>query len=96
VYGAARFKDDRGLIVQLNEGGESEVRFDRCLIATGAGDCTDLPQFVYIAAAAGTRAAINMIGGDATLDLTAMPTVLFGPPGRHCWLQRGGSAPRRY
>ena len=30
-----------------------------------AGDCTDQPQFVYVAAAAGTRAAINMTGGDA-------------------------------
>ncbi len=27
-----------------------------------AGDCTDQPQFVYVAAAAGTRAAINMTG----------------------------------
>lgn len=32
-----------------------------------AGDCTDQPQFVYVAAAAGTRAAINMVGGDAAL-----------------------------
>lgn len=45
-----------------------------------AGDCTDLPQFVYVAAAAGTRAAINMTGGEATLDLTAMPAVVFTDP----------------
>ncbi len=45
-----------------------------------AGDCTDLPQFVYVAAAAGTRAAINMTGGDAALDLTAMPAVVFTDP----------------
>jgi mercuric reductase len=45
-----------------------------------AGDCTDQPQFVYVAAAAGTRAAINMTGGDATLDLTTMPTVVFTEP----------------
>jgi mercuric reductase len=45
-----------------------------------AGDCTDQPQFVYVAAAAGTRAAINMAGGDATLDLTAMPAVVFTDP----------------
>jgi mercuric reductase len=45
-----------------------------------AGDCTDQPQFVYVAAAAGTRAAINMTGGDAALDLTAMPTVVFTDP----------------
>jgi mercuric reductase len=45
-----------------------------------AGDCTDQPQFVYVAAAGGTRAAVNMTGGDAALDLTAMPTVVFTDP----------------
>lgn len=45
-----------------------------------AGDCTDQSQFVYVAAAAGTRAAINMTGGEAALDLTAMPTVIFTDP----------------
>jgi mercuric reductase len=45
-----------------------------------AGDCTDQPQYVYVAAAAGTRAAINMSGGDAALDLTAMPAVVFTEP----------------
>ncbi len=45
-----------------------------------AGDCTDQPQFVYVAAAAGTRAAINMIGGEAVLDLTTMPSVVFTDP----------------
>ena len=45
-----------------------------------AGDCTDQPQFVYVAAAAGTRAAINMTGGDAGLDLSAMPAVVFTDP----------------
>ncbi len=45
-----------------------------------AGDCTDQPKLVYVAAAAGTRAAINMTGGDATLDLTAMPAVVFTDP----------------
>lgn len=45
-----------------------------------AGDCTDQPQFVYVAAAAGTRAALNMTGGDAALDLTAMPAVVFTDP----------------
>ena len=45
-----------------------------------AGDCTDQPQFVYVAAAAGTRAAINMTGGDAVLELTAMPAVVFTDP----------------
>lgn len=45
-----------------------------------AGDCTNQPQFVYVAAAAGTRAAINMLGGDAALDLSAMPAVVFTDP----------------
>ncbi|WP_431064761.1 mercury(II) reductase [Methylotuvimicrobium sp.] len=45
-----------------------------------AGDCTNQPQFVYVAAAAGTRAAINMTGGDAAIDLSAMPAVMFTEP----------------
>lgn len=49
-----------------------------CIFA--AGDCTDQPQFVYVAAAAGTRAAINMTGGEAELDLSAMPAVVFTDP----------------
>lgn len=45
-----------------------------------AGDCTDQPQFVYVAAAAGSRAAQNMTGGDVTLDLRSMPRVVFTDP----------------
>lgn len=45
-----------------------------------AGDCTAAPHFVYVAAAAGTRAAINMTGGDAVLDLSVMPAVVFTNP----------------
>ncbi len=45
-----------------------------------AGDCTDQPQYVYVAAAAGTRAAVNMTGGNAALDLSAMPAVVFTDP----------------
>lgn len=45
-----------------------------------AGDCTDQPQLVYVAAAAGTRAAINMTGGEAALDLSALPAVVFTDP----------------
>jgi mercuric reductase len=45
-----------------------------------AGDCTSQPQFVYVAAAAGTRAATNMTGGEAALDLSAMPAVVFTDP----------------
>lgn len=45
-----------------------------------AGDCTNLPEHVYVAAAGGTRAAINMTGGEARLDLSAMPAVVFTDP----------------
>jgi len=45
-----------------------------------AGDCTSQPQYVYVAAAAGTRAAINMTGGDVVLDLATMPGVVFTDP----------------
>ena len=45
-----------------------------------AGDCTDQSQFVYVAAAAGSRAALNMTGGEATLDLHSMPAVVFTDP----------------
>src|SRR6266481_1332923 len=36
LHGEARFKDKRSLAVRLAEGGEREVRFDACLVATGA------------------------------------------------------------
>ena len=45
-----------------------------------AGDCTDSPEYVYVAAAAGTRAAVNMTGGDARLDLSVLPAVVFTDP----------------
>lgn len=45
-----------------------------------AGDCTSQPQFVYVAAAAGTRAARNMTGDDAAIDLSVMPAVVFTDP----------------
>lgn len=44
------------------------------------GDCTTQPQYVYVAAAAGTRAAVNMTGGDAVLDLSIVPSVVFTEP----------------
>ena len=66
--------DERGAVV-VNE----HLRTSAPNIYAG-GDCTNQPQFVYVAAAAGTRAAINMMGGEATLDLTAMPAVIFTDP----------------
>jgi len=44
------------------------------------GDCTSQPQFVYVAAAAGTRAARNMTGDDVAIDLSVMPAVVFTTP----------------
>lgn len=45
-----------------------------------AGDCTNQPQYVYVAAAGGTRAAINMTGGDASINFSSMPAVVFTNP----------------
>lgn len=45
-----------------------------------AGDCSSMPQLVYVAAAAGSRAAVNMTGGEAQLDLSTMPAVIFTDP----------------
>jgi len=45
-----------------------------------AGDCTTLPPFVYVAAAASTRAAANMAGEDTALDLSLVPEVVFTDP----------------
>ncbi|NDP42355.1 MAG: mercury(II) reductase [Aromatoleum sp.] len=66
--------DERGAIMV-----DAHLRTSAANIFAG-GDCTSQPQFVYVAAAAGTRAAINMTGGDATLDLTTMPAVIFTDP----------------
>ncbi|GIC78685.1 mercury(II) reductase [Moritella sp. F3] len=45
-----------------------------------AGDCCNMPQYVYVAAAAGSRAGINMTGGNAKLNLSSMPAVIFTDP----------------
>jgi len=45
-----------------------------------AGDCTSQPQFVYVAAAAGTRAARNMMGEDVAINLSVVPKVVFTTP----------------
>ena len=45
-----------------------------------AGDCTSLPQYVYVAAASGKIAARNMADHEAALDLLAMPAVIFTDP----------------
>ncbi len=45
-----------------------------------SGDCTTQPQYVYVAAAAGTKAAINMLGGCSKMDLSVVPGVTFTDP----------------
>ena len=46
-----------------------------------AGDVTGAPQFVYLAAAQGTLAADNAVGGAAReMDYTALPRVTFTTP----------------
>jgi len=49
-----------------------------------AGDCTNQPQYVYVAAAAGTRAARNMTSTTdcckVAIDLSVMPSVVFTHP----------------
>jgi len=51
-----------------------------CKNIYAAGDCSTMPQFVYVAAAAGSRAGANMTGGEAKLDLNTMPAVIFTDP----------------
>jgi len=58
-----------------------------------AGDCTTLPELVYVAAAAGTRAAINLNGGEARLELATMPAVVFTDP-QAAWVGLTESAAR--
>jgi mercuric reductase len=65
----------KGDVIAVNEHMQTSVPH-----IYAAGDCTDQPQFVYVAAAAGSRAALNMTGGDAMLDLRSMPTVIFTDP----------------
>ena len=46
-----------------------------------AGDVTDQPRFVYVAAAAAAAAAENALaGGDERLDFSALPQVVFTSP----------------
>jgi mercuric reductase len=74
LYVAGVRTDDRGTIVV-----DERLRTSAPHIYAG-GDCTTMPEYVYVAAAAGTRAAVNMTGGDACLDLSVVPGVVFTDP----------------
>lgn len=58
---------------------DERLRTNLCHVYA-AGDCTNQPQLVYVAAAAGSCAAINMTGGEARLDLSIVPQVVFTDP----------------
>ena len=70
--------------VRLGKRGEIEV--DDYLQTTkpgiyASGDCTNLPQFVYVAAAAGHLAAENALEGNKRkIDLAVVPRVTFTDP----------------
>jgi mercuric reductase len=69
--------------VRTDAGGAIEVDEHMRTTSEGiyaAGDCTTSPEYVYVAAAGGTRAAINMTGGDSRLDLSVLPAVVFTDP----------------
>ncbi len=67
-------------------GPRGEVKIDRYGRTSNpriyaAGDCADLPQFVYVAAHSGTVAAENALRGPVRpLDLEALPRVTFTDP----------------
>lgn len=72
---AVGVKTEQNSVIIVNERMETSVPG-----VYAAGDCANMPQFVYVAAAAGSRAAINMTGGETKLDLSAMPAVIFTDP----------------
>jgi len=73
--GGVGIRTGTGGVIEVNEHLQTSVPH-----IYAAGDCTDQPQFVYVAAAAGSRAAQNMTGGETTLDLRSMPAVVFTDP----------------
>jgi len=73
--GAIGVKTNKNSEIMVNERMETHIPG-----IYAAGDCSNMPQFVYVAAAAGSRAGINMIGGEAKLDLATMPAVIFTDP----------------
>ncbi len=84
--GRAPNTEDLGLErVGIATDNEGAIRVDDRLATTAtnvfaAGDCTDQPHLVYVAATAGTRAAANLTGGDTRLDLSVLPQVIFTDP----------------
>ena len=73
--------DEIGVITERNGAIQVNNRMETSVTNIyAAGDCSNMPQLVYVAAAAGSRAGTNMTGGNAELDLTTMPAVIFTDP----------------
>ena len=66
--------DDRGFIVV------DEKQRTTNQIVFAAGDVTDVPQYVYVAAMTGKIAARNALGHSEQVDYTGLPSVLFTAP----------------
>jgi len=65
--------DDRGFIIV-----DEQQRTTNPVVF--AGDVTDVPQYVYVAAMAGKIAARNALGHHEQVDYTGLPSVLFTAP----------------
>ena len=69
--------------VQVDERGQIVVDDQLRTSAPGiwaAGDCTELPKFVYVAAASGRISAQAIMGGNERLDLSIVLQVVFTDP----------------
>ncbi len=66
--------DDRGFIIV----DEHQRTTNPAVFA--AGDVTDVPQYVYVAAMTGKIAARNALGHSEHVDYTGLPSVLFTAP----------------
>ena len=66
--------DDRGFIIV-----DEEQRTTNQVVFA-AGDVTDVPQYVYVAAMTGKIAARNALGRSEQVDYTGLPSVLFTAP----------------
>lgn len=66
--------DDRGFVIV-----DKQQRTTNPAVFA-AGDVTDVPQYVYVAAMAGKIAARNALGHHEQVDYTGLPSVLFTSP----------------
>lgn len=66
--------DERGFVVV------DELQRTTNPAVFAAGDVTDAPQYVYVAAMAGKIAARNALGSSEQVDYTGIPSVLFTSP----------------